>query len=190
MERRRAAAGCRGGGEGIQALRPARARLITALLSLGALGSVVAYAGTTGGRLAPVADGVGGLGLALLAAAIALRLPAFVPWAILVTAAAYVTGREGRSLVDGWAAIIGVLLLLAAELASWSIDHDARIRSERALTLRRISTLVALAAGAALVGFLLLGTAAVAVPAGVALAAAGIAAAVTAVAVVLRLARA
>lgn len=107
----------------------------------------------------------------LLAVGIALRWPATVPWAVLLTGAGYLAGREGRSLVDGWAAAVGVMLLVAAELATWSIEHDARIRSERAL----------------LVNFLLLATAAVAASAGVVLAAIGVAAAVGAVAVVLRL---
>ncbi|HVC87766.1 MAG TPA: hypothetical protein VNC40_10125 [Gaiellaceae bacterium] len=160
------------------------------MLALGAIGAIVAYAGATGGRLAPLADGAGTLGLALLTVAIVLRLPAVVPWAIIVTAGGYLAGREGRALVDGWAAVVGVLLLLAAELALWSIDHDDRIRAERSLTVRRVVTLTALTAAALLVNFGLLGAAAVAAPAGFVLATAGIAAAVTAVAVVLRLARA
>ena len=60
-----------------------------------------------------------------------LRWPSLVPWAIFVTGAGYVGGRAGKNVVDGWAAAIGVLLLLAAELAIWSIEHDARIAEER-----------------------------------------------------------
>jgi hypothetical protein len=85
--------------------------------------------------------------------------------------------------------VVGVLLLLAAELALWSIDHNARIRSERSLTARRIVTLVGLAAAALLVNFMLLATAAVSASSGLILAAAGVAAAVAAVSMVLRLAR-
>ena len=86
--------------------------------------------------------------------------------------------------------VVGVLLLLAAELASWSIEHDARIRTEPALALRRAATLAALCVAALLVNVMLLGTAGVAAGAGVLLAAVGVAAAVTAVAIVLRLVRA
>jgi hypothetical protein len=164
--------------------------VITAVLSLAALGSTVAYAAATGGRLAPVALGVGTLGLVLLTIGIALRWPTFVPWAIIVTACGYVGGRAGKDVVDGWAAVGGVLLLLAAELAFWSIEHDARIRTERSLTVRRIWTLAMLGGAALLMNFLLLATAAIAAPAGVVLAAAGVAAAVSALIVVLRLARA
>jgi archaellum biogenesis protein FlaJ (TadC family) len=108
---------------------------------------------------------------------------------VLATGAGYLIGREGRAVVDGWAAVVGVLLLLSAELASWSIEHDARIRTERRLLARRIGTLATLTVGALLVNFLLLGAAALSAPAGVVLAAAGVGAAVLAVGVVLRLVR-
>jgi hypothetical protein len=164
--------------------------LITALLALAALGGTIVYAVATDGRLAPVALGVGALGLALLALAIVLRWPSLVPWAIFVTGAGYVGGRTGNNVVDGWAAAIGVLLLLAAELAIWSIEHDARIAEERSLTVRRIATLGLLGVAALLMNFLLLGTAAISASASVVLAAAGVAAAVGALVVVLRLTRA
>ncbi len=112
-----------------------------------------------------------------------------IPWAVIVTGAGYVATRHGASVVDAWASVVGVLLLVAAELASWSIGHDARIKAEPALVVRRIGTLVALAAGALLLNFLLLGAAAVSSSAGLLIAAAGAAAAVSALAVVLRLVR-
>jgi hypothetical protein len=102
---------------------------------------------------------------------------------------AYVLARAGNSVVDGWAAAIGVLLLLAAELASWSIEHDARIAAERSLVIRRCATLTMLVAAALLVNFMLLATAGISASSGVLLAAVGVAAAVAAVAVVLRLLR-
>ena len=147
------------------------------------------YAFLSGGRLATVAAALGIGGFAALAVAIVVRWPGAIPWAVLAVGAAYLTGREGKSVVDGWAAVVGVALLVAAELAAWSIEHDARIRTQRALAVRRAGTLVVLVAAALLVNFLLLGTAAVAASSGVLLAAAGVAAAVTAVAVVLRLVR-
>jgi hypothetical protein len=189
VARREIAAVRRGGGAGIQALQPARARLITALLALAALGATVAYAVTTGGKLAPVSIAAGALGLGLLATGIVFRRPTIVPWAVVLAAGAYLAGRHSTHAVDGWAAVIGVLLLLAAELATWSIEHDARIRAERSLTIRRIATLTILGGVALLMNFLLLGTAAIAAPASVVLAAVGMAAAVGALVVVLRLAR-
>ncbi len=109
---------------------------------------------------------------------------------MLATGGGYLIGREGRAVVDGWAAVVGVLLLLSAELASWSIEHDARIRTERSLLVRRIATLAALTAAALFVNFLLLGTAALSASSGILLAAAGVAASVLAVGTVLRLLRA
>jgi hypothetical protein len=127
--------------------------------------------------------------LTLLALGLVLRWPATIPWAVVIAAGGYVVTREGRSIVDGWAAVIGVLLLVAAELSSWSIEHDARIRSEPSLLARRVVTLTVLAAAALLVNFVLLAAAAISSSAGVLIAAVGVAAAVTAVAVVLRLVR-
>jgi hypothetical protein len=128
-------------------------------------------------------------GLVVLAGGLVLRWPATIPWAITLTGAGYVATRHGSSLVDAWASVVGVLLLLAAELASWSVVHDARIRAEPRLVARRAATLAALAAAALLLDFVLLGAAAVSSSAGLLIAAAGAAAAVSAVAVVLRLAR-
>ena len=133
---------------------------------------------------------MGAGGLALLVLGLVLRWPTTIPWSVLLVGGGYLLAREGNSVVDGWAAAIGVLLLLAAELASWSIEHDARIEAERSLVIRRIATLGALVAAALLVNFMLLATAGVSASSGVVLAAVGVAAAVTAVAVVLRLLRA
>ena len=108
---------------------------------------------------------------------------------MLLVGGGYLLARVGDSVVDGWAAAIGVLLLLAAELASWSIEHDARIASEPSLVLRRGVTLALLIAAALLVNFMLLATAGVSASSGVLIAAVGVAAAVAAVAVVLRLLR-
>ena len=159
------------------------------MLALAVLAGADAYSVASAGRLAPVSAVGSVVGLALLAGGIALRWPTTIPWAVLASGGGYLAGREGRALVDGWAAVVGVALLLASELATWSIEHDARIRTEPALLARRIATLAGLAGVAMLVNFLLLGTAAVSASAGVLLAAVGVAAAVGAVAVVLRLAR-
>lgn len=133
---------------------------------------------------------IGGLAVVLLAVGLVLRWPSMIPWAILVAAGGYLSAREGKAVVDGWAAAIGVLLLVAAELASWSIEHDARIETERALVVRRVVTLAALVLVALFVNVMLLAAAAVSTSAGVLLAAVGVAASVAAVAVVLRLLRA
>jgi len=151
---------------------------------------VVVYVFASGARLAAGGGGFASAGLVVLAGGLAVRSPLTIPWAVVFAGGGYLLAREGNPAVDGWAAAIGVLLLLSAELASWSMEHDARIRAERALVVRRAATLAALVAAALFVNFLLLGTAGLAASPGVLLAAVGVAAAVAAVAVVLRLLRA
>jgi hypothetical protein len=187
--RRPTASGDRGGAV-VQALRPARARLITALGALALLAGVDGYAVGAGGSLAGLAVATSVVSLVVLGVGIVLRWPPTIPWAVLAAGAGYLITREGHAAVDGWAALVGVALLLAAELAAWSIEHDRRIRAEPGLVLRRVGTLAVLGAAALFVNFVLLAAAAVTASAGVLLAAVGVAAAVTAVAVVLRLARA
>jgi hypothetical protein len=156
---------------------------------LAALAGVGGFAASSGGRVAPPADGVEVLGLILLAVALVFRFAPLVSWAVIAAAAGYLAGREGHASVDGWAALVGALLLLAAELATWSIDVDARIHTERALMIRRTLTLAGLFTSVLLVNFLLLAASALTASAGVLLAVLGTGAAVAAVAVVLRLAR-
>ena len=163
--------------------------MITALGAFAALGATVLYVAASGARLAPVGTAAGAVGLALLMGGVVLRWPLLVPWSVLFAGGGYLLAREGNAAVDGWAAQIGVLLLLAAELASWSIEHDGRIKAEPSLVRRRVATLAALVAAAFLVNFMLLGTAGLSAPAGILIAAIGVAAAVAAVAVVLRLVR-
>ena len=148
------------------------------------------YVETNGDHLATIGAVLGAIGAAVLLMGLVLRWPTTIPWAVVLAAAGYLVGRLGTSTVDGWAAVIGVLLLASAELASWSIEHDARIHAEPALVVRRVATLVTLLAAALFVNFLLLGTSGVGAPAGVLLVAVGVAAAVGAIAFVLRLARA
>jgi len=128
-------------------------------------------------------------GFGMLVLGLVLRWPNTVPWAVVGVGAGYVVARSGHVTVDGWAAFVGTALLAAAELAGWSIEHDSRIPEERAVQSRRIATLLALVAAALLVDVLVVASAAVAGRSGLLLAALGVAAAVAAVGVVLRLVR-
>ena len=143
----------------------------------------------SGGRFAPLAWALAGIALLAFAIALVPRWPNAIPWALLLAGAAYLAGRSGGSVVDGWSAVAGALLLLAAELATWSIGDDPRIAAERSLTVRRAATVAALVLVALFVDFLLLATAAISSSAGVLVAALGVAATVAAVAYVLRLLR-
>lgn len=112
-----------------------------------------------------------------------------VPWAIAFAGGGYIAGRDGHGTVDGWAAAVGAALLLAAELATWAVESDRRIHEERALLAARGLLVAGLVAASGFAGFLLLGAAAVSASAGILLSAVGMAAAITAVAVILRLLR-
>lgn len=96
------------------------------------LGCAGAYTIGGAGHLVLAAEGAVGAGLVLLAAAVAFRVPLLVPWAVAATGGGYVATRTGHHVVDGWAAVVGAALLLAAELAFWSAGEDARIHAERA----------------------------------------------------------
>lgn len=146
-------------------------------------------AATAGGPLADVAITLEGAAFVFAAAALALRWHLLIPWAVLAAGGGYLVGREGHTVVDGRAAGVGVLLLVGAELATWSIEHDGRIRAERAVVVRRAATLACLAAAALLVDLALLSTASLPGGGGVLIASAGVAAAVAAVAFVIRLVR-
>jgi hypothetical protein len=138
------------------------------------------------GRLASLSSGLAAIAVGVLAVAVVLRWPVLVAWAIAVAGAAFVVGRPGVGAGD---AVAGCGLLLAAELAYWSIEHDRRIRVERVVTVRRALALAALMLAAVAADLLLVSATALAAPGGVLLAALGAAAAVATLALVLRLAR-
>jgi hypothetical protein len=183
-----AAIGARGGA-GIPPLRPPRARLTTGAGALAALGGAGAVAIAGGGSLAGLA--VAGTGGALLSLLLALvfRWSPLVPWSLLLAGGGFMATRGHGASVDAWAAVAGALLLVAAELATWSLQDDARVHAERGVVVRRAATVAALSAASLAVGLMLLATASVSSSTSLVVAAAGIAAAVTAVTVVLRLVR-
>ena len=114
--------------------------------------------------------------------ALVLRWPSLVPWADLRhRRAATWAAATGTHVVDGWAAAIGVLLLLGRR-ARDLVDRARRAHRRASARSPRdgSTTLASLGAAALLMNFLLLGTAAISASASVLLAAAGVAAAVSA----------
>jgi trimeric autotransporter adhesin len=162
----------------------------TAALALASLGAVGVITLAPGGTVARVGAAIAGAGALVLGIGLVVRLPAFVPWAVGLAGVGYVVGRAHEHAADGRAALVGGALLLAAELAAWSIDDDRRIREERALVVRRALAVTGLVAAATLAGFVFVGAGASAAASGLLLTAVGIAAALAAVAVLLRLLRA
>jgi hypothetical protein len=123
-----------------------------------------------------------------LAAALALRRTAAVPWTLFVLGLLYAPTLRGG--IDGWSVAVAVGLLLAAELAYWSTEADPRLRVERTVTLRRAAGLAGLVAATLVAALVVLAAAGLEVTAGLPLAAAGAVAAVGLLLLVARLARA
>jgi hypothetical protein len=120
---------------------------------------VLALAG--GGEVA-LAVGVRLAALALLAlvAALVLGWTSLVPVSLLLLGATYVARLTADdAALDAKAPLFGVGLLLAAELAYWSLEEQQRVRSEPGDGLRRLGFVALLALLALSVGAILLGAA-------------------------------
>ena len=134
-----------------------------------------------------VVAGVGAAGWALLAFGLATRWTSSFPLGIAGVGAAYAVYlglRDGA--VDARAPAVAAALYAVAELGFWSLERTPS-RSERVVLLRRLAGLAGGALVTALVGTLVL-LFATGASGGVGLEAAGVAAAVLAVAAITRLA--
>ena len=184
MGRRAAPGRRRGGGEVVPALGTPGARVAAAAGALLALVALAAYPAAAADRLAgPLAAG-GAAAVILLALGLATRLPLLVPPALALAGAEYVgvlyLGGDARALP-----IAAGGLVLAAELAYWALEPaPAAAAAPRAATV----LLAAVAGGAA--AALIASVSNEDVTGGLGLETAGVAAAVTALAVVVALARA
>jgi hypothetical protein len=96
----------------------------------------------------------------------------------------------GRSSVDPWTPAYAAGLLLAAELAWWSIELRVAAWSEPGAVLRRVLTVAAACAGAGLLAALVVLAAGAPLRGGVGLELVGVLAAAAAVAVIAAVARA
>jgi len=151
---------------------------------------VAADADATGGRLVGVTTACEGAALAFAATALLFRWHALIPWAVLFAGGGDLIGREGRAGVDGRAAVIGVLLLLGAELANWSVEHDRRVRAEPAVVIRQAASLAGLAIVALAANAVLLGAASLPGSSGLLVTLLGVGAAVGAIAIIVRMLKA
>jgi hypothetical protein len=148
---------------------------------------VVAYAVVASDRLAEVVGIVGVAGGALMAFALCTRWRSVFPLGIALVGASYgVFLGIHNGPVDQWAPAVAAALLVAAELGFWSLERSPS-RSERAVLLRRVGGLAGAAVVTALIGSLVL-VVATGASGGVPLEAAGVGAAVLAVAAIARLA--
>ncbi len=133
---------------------------------------------------------LGGVGLVCLGGAVLSGAAPLAAWALAFLGGAYALALAlaGGNGVDPGAPLVAAGLLLAAELAFWS--REARSRTiDPGATIRRLGALGLLVLGSLGLGSLLLLPAGVGLEGGLALEAIGVTAAVTAVALVARLAR-
>jgi hypothetical protein len=98
-------------------------------------------------------------------------------------------GRSGHDAVDSRSALVGLLLLLSAELASWSADASSRLRVEWRVHSQRVAVLLAIAVCSLAADFFVLAGAGISASGDLALAAVGTAAAVAALTLVAAAAR-
>jgi hypothetical protein len=144
-----------------------------------ALGAAAVYPVIAADRLVALMAGLGGFSLVLLLAAVGLRSPGLVAWAVAVYGAEYAVflGFHGAT-VDRSAPVVAAALLVATELG-YRVTEPSDPAPERAVVVRSIGWLFAAMVGAAALGAMLL-AAAGAAHAGLALEALGAAAAVLA----------
>ncbi len=148
---------------------------------------MVAYAATRQPPIAIVALALGAMGALMLLAVLVRRIDELLPASLALVGIAYAIEILARgSGVDDGAPLVGVALLLCAELATWSLDERWTIKAERAVVLARGTALAALALTGLGVGALVLALAAAPVGGGLVWTVLGAAATVLVVAVATR----
>ena len=130
------------------------------------------------------------LGCALLVAGGLAGRPAATTWGVAALAGAYAGAlAAGPPDLDAWAPAVAAGIAAAAEAGAWAAELRTSIRLDRAVVRARAALLVATAAGAAAVGLVLIAPGAGPELSGSLVTGAGVAAAVTAVAVIRAVAR-
>jgi hypothetical protein len=133
---------------------------------------------------------LGGVAIALLAAALGFGWPAGIPWALSVLGGEFVGALyvRGGSL-DVAAAVYGAALLLTAELAYWSLDARTRSDDQAGLALRRGAVVLMVGIGSLGIGLVGVAVARLRVEGSLALTAVAVGAAVLALVIVAAMAR-
>ena len=190
MARRGAAGRDGGGGEGIQAPRPSRARLVTGVAALAAAAGLAAYPAVQDIDLRRLALALAGLAVVLLAAGLAARSGPVLGWGLAALGGEYAVLFAAQShALDELTPLYAGAFFLVAELAFWSIEPRVPAWSEPGLVDRRLAYLAAVSAGAAAVAGLVVIVAAASGGGGAALEAIGVAATIGALGLVAVLVR-
>jgi hypothetical protein len=150
--------------------------------------AAVAAAGAYGENVLVFALGAGGL-LWLLLGLATRWSAALAAGIVLLGAEQAVRLANGPDSVDPWTPVYAAGLLLAAELAWWSIEPRVASWSEDWLALRRLAAIVGVCAAGALIAAVIVLAAGAPLTGGAGLELTGVLAAVAAVAVVAALAR-
>jgi hypothetical protein len=141
------------------------------------------YAAVVAERLSGLLAVIGAAGVAVLAAGLAIRMPALVAPALALLGAEYAALFAVRGdTLDVRAPLYGAGFLVVAELAFAALELRAG-RPEPGLVARRAAMLVAVAAAGVLAGLIVLAAAAAPLDGGAGLEAVGVTAAVALVAV-------
>ena len=149
--------------------------------------AVVAYVATRHPPIAIVAMLLGGVGALMFFFVLVRQVDELLPWSVALVGIAYTIAILARgAVVDEGAPLVGVALLLCAELATWSLDERRAIAAERAVVVARAAALAVLALAGLGMGALVLALAAAPVGGGLAWTALGAAAAVLVVAIAAR----
>lgn len=133
--------------------------------------------------------GAGALGLVLLVTALAVPVAQLVPWALVALGAEYgiwLTLRGDE--VDSRSPLYGAGLLLVAELSYWTLELRRSSPTEGDVALLRLLAAIGAAAGAIVIGALVLAASSVRLGGGVVLEVLGVAGAVAVLGLVARLA--
>jgi hypothetical protein len=151
---------------------------------------VAARAATLAGDLPAAVAGAGALGCLLLLTGGLAGRAAVTAWGVAVLAGAYAAAlAAGPPGLDPWAPVVAAGIAVAAEAGAWAAELRTPTRVDRAVVRARAGLLLAVAAGAAAVGLILIAPGAGPELSGPLVTGAGVAAAVTAVGVIRAMAR-
>ena len=157
--------------------------MTVAALSAAAYGGVLVWSCLLSTRVLPLILFLGGGGALLLGLVLSRGHDELLGSALFVLAAAYVLGLlVGHHSLDEAAPLVGVGLLLCAELATWSLELRFRVALEPALRLQRVRAVGLLAFAGLAAASLVLVVASTSVGGGLAWSMLGSAAAVGAIA--------
>jgi hypothetical protein len=152
--------------------------------------ALAAYPPLYAGRLEALVAAPGIGACAIVLAVLVFRWEPLVPWAIVLLGTAYAGSLfAARAGLDVGAPVYGACLLLLSELVTWSVQERVRVHVELRVAATRAGAIVATCVLGAAAGYVALSATGLRTSGGLLLEAAGVTAAVVAVASVTRATR-